>query len=44
MAELGKMINDLIAEFSWQGVMDIVTFIVEKVLGFVAKEEGIVTE
>lgn len=46
MAAIKDAVNALIADFSWDGVMALVTVIVEKILGFVAKEEGfeIVTE
>ncbi len=43
MEKIAEIINGLIENFTWQGVMDLVTFIVKKVLGFVAEEEGIDT-
>lgn len=40
MTAIKDAVNGLIADFTWQGVLDLVTIIVKKILGFVAEEEG----
>ena len=40
MAAIKDAVNALIADFSWDGVMQLVTIIVKKILVFVADEEG----